>query len=127
MPAASRPVPAPTQSASGAGASRCISSAADVVLPMPISPIATMSVPASIASATIDAPRARQSLAPRGKRRFARGVAAAAPGLGVDQFGMRRDIRIDAGIDHLHVDAGCPRQRIDAGASGQIGRDHRAR
>ena len=38
---------------------------------------------------------------------------------------MRGQIRVDAGIDHLHVDIAGPRQRVDAGAPGQIGRDHR--
>jgi hypothetical protein len=61
-----------------------------------------------------------------GKCGFARGVAAAAPDLGVDQSGTRRDVRIDAGIDDLHIDARRLRQRADAGSSGKIGRDHRA-
>ena len=40
---------------------------------------------------------------------------------------MRREIRVDACIDHLHVDITGPRQRADAGTPGQIGRDHRGR
>ena len=93
------------------GARRCISNAAEVVLPIPISPIATMSVPASIEAATIEAPRAMASSASRsviaGSRmalRLPRRIFAAI------KSGMRRKIGIDPGIDHPDRNARRPRQ-----------------
>ena len=66
MPASSCPAPMPMQSLSGAGARRCASSAADAVLPIPISPIAMTSAPATIASTAMALPRASAAFASSG-------------------------------------------------------------
>ena len=101
-------------------------SAADAVLPMPISPIAIASAPAAIARAIRSCRSARRRGLPfRRSARLARRIARAVPDFGGDQMRMRRQVGCDARVDHPDLDAGRGRERIDARPSGEERRDHR--
>ena len=60
-------------------------------------------------------------------RRLACGIGRAHADLGVDQRGVRRQLRGDAGIDDPDGDIGRRSKCVGAGAAGQIGGHHRRR
>ncbi len=117
MPSADKPVPAPTHCATGVPVSLCISAAAAVVLPMPISPkpstlpgsVSTRSMPACMADAHSCAVIAG----------FLREVAGARALLAVEQAVARAEVVLHARIDYIEGAVVLACKHIDGGAIGQ--------
>ena len=104
-PASSTPVPRPTHSVSGTPPTRCSSSEADAVLPMPISPKPMTFVPCSAHSRTSCAPmRMACAIARRSWPARARSWRCRARSCNCAR-GLGRKIVVHAGVDHLHRDA----------------------